>query len=143
MFVGTGNNYILVRSILKQRWWYQIVHKQTFHKCHMIWTSWWKKRLADTIRPQAEYIDKKTRIYARMEDNHHLANKKCLFQNLQKYYKSRDKDVFEERVFPITLHIKGGLTDPEYLKLVSYFQQFPDSIWIVKPGENSNRGTGI
>lgn len=78
-----------------------------------------------------------------MEDNHHLANKKCLFQNLQYYYKIQGKDVFEERVFPITFHIRGGLTDPEYLRLVGYFNQFPNSIWIVKPGENSNRGTGI
>jgi predicted nuclease of predicted toxin-antitoxin system len=54
-----------------------------------------------------------------------------------------NKCVFKEKVFPVTFHIKSGLSDPDFIKLSQCFQEFPKSIWIVKPGENSNRGTGI
>lgn len=78
-----------------------------------------------------------------MEENYHLANKKNLFQNLSEYYSLKGRCVFKEKVFPLTFHIKDGLDDPEYTRLVECFHTFPNSIWIIKPGENSNRGCGI
>jgi hypothetical protein len=62
---------------------------------------------------------------------------------MQEYYSSMGRCVFKDKVFPVTFHLKGGLNDPEYLKLTQCFEQFPNSIWIIKPGENSNCGQGI
>ena len=51
--------------------------------------------------------------------------------------------MFKDRVFPVTFHIKKGTNDPEFRQLVDCFEEYPNSVWIVKPGENSNRGYGI
>ena len=83
------------------------------------------------------------KIYARMDEGHFLANKKSLFYALRDYYRQQGRCVFKDRVFPVTFHIQQGFKDPEYTKLVQSLREFPDSIWIVKPGENSNRGVGI
>ena len=59
---------------------------------------------------------------------------------------------------PLTFHIKKGIKDLEYKRFVKYYQQRNEAIrleeeedgyaktrniWIVKPGENTNRGNGI
>jgi len=59
-------------------------------------------------------------------------------------------------VLPLTFHIKEGHNDKEYQRFVEVFKDFDQggkgatnfeqlgkSIWIVKPGENTNRGCGI
>jgi hypothetical protein len=51
-------------------------------------------------------------------------------------------------VLPLTFHIKTGLGDPEYADFKNTFEEFAKNtffknVWIVKPGENTNRGTGI
>jgi len=85
-----------------------------------------------------------------MEDNFHLANKKGLLMNLKEYYRlksGRASCVFEAKVFPKTFLIRSndthtyGKDDLNELKL--YLQENPETYWIVKPGEDSNRGAGI
>lgn len=53
---------------------------------------------------------------------------------------------------PLTFHVKDGLTDPQFHKFTKYFRdqlavcESPrgrTNVWIIKPGENSNRGSGI
>ena len=53
---------------------------------------------------------------------------------------------------PLTFHIKSGLTDPEFARFEDYYNRearkvaatkHRKNIWIIKPGENSNRGVGI
>ena len=78
VYVGTGNNYTLVRSVLKYRWWLQNAEKPQFDKCNMIWTAWLKKKISSHLRHQ-DKTDCKPRLYARMDKNYQLANKKCLF----------------------------------------------------------------
>lgn len=78
-----------------------------------------------------------------MDQNQHLANKKCLFYNMKEYYRAQGRCVFKDKVFPVTFHITEGTEDPEYAKLAQCFGEFPSSVWILKPGENSNRGVGI
>lgn len=54
----------------------------------------------------------------------------------------------------MTFHIKDGVNDKEFLKFVDIYNgkdintygnmdKMGKSIWIVKPGENTNRGAGI
>jgi hypothetical protein len=99
-----------------------------------------------------------------MEDNYHLNNKKAMFLNMRNYYEAMGKDVFT--AVPVTYHVKEGLEDPEFLKFKTHFMKEEEeiakqkiskkvgeegmaqesskkNIWIVKPGENTNRGQGI
>lgn len=101
-----------------------MTEKASFEKCHLIWTSWWKKKFTQELRPFEEINEEqiggypRMRIYARMEDNHFLANKKSLFYAMREYYRQQGRCVFKDRVFPVTFHIKTGLDDPEYIRLV-------------------------
>jgi hypothetical protein len=85
-------------------------------------------------------------MYNRLENNFHLANKKALFLNMSDYYKALGYDPVDVAI-PLTFHIKAQ-SDPEYAHFVSVFNKFQkeksnQNIWIIKPGENSNRGSGI
>jgi tubulin---tyrosine ligase len=59
------------------------------------------------------------------------------------------KDIFN--VVPLTFHITKGVEDAEFSKFETYFDSQNKqgkgkgnrNVWIIKPGENSNRGNGI
>jgi len=55
-----------------------------------------------------------------LEDNFHLSNKKALFLNMKNYYEALGKDVFS--AVPVTFHVKEGLSDVEFYKFKSYYQ---------------------
>lgn len=85
-------------------------------------------------------------MYSKLEDNFHLANKKALFLNLKTYYEGLGVDPFEVAI-PLTFHIKQQ-SDPEFLRFQEVYNRYALdksnlNIWIIKPGENSNRGSGI
>ena len=66
--------------------------------------------------------------------------------NMKIYYEALGLDPFQ--VLPITFHIKNGSQDNEYKEFKKTFDEFSKNpnlknVWIVKPGENTNRGTGI
>jgi tubulin---tyrosine ligase len=65
--------------------------------------------------------------------------------NMCNYYTKLGFDPFEVAI-PLTFHIKSQ-NDPEYGKFILKFNKLAkeahSNIWIVKPGENSNRGCGI
>jgi hypothetical protein len=57
-------------------------------------------------------------------------------------------------IIPLTFHIKEGIHDKEFFKFCEVFKDCENSpygsfenlgtqVWIVKPGENTNRGCGI
>jgi tubulin monoglycylase TTLL3/8 len=91
-----------------------------------------------------------------------------MFLNVRLYYEAMGRDVFN--AVPVTFHIKEGLEDPEFSRFKSYYFKEEEevkkqkavlkgpttdnqnnqsegsvrrNIWIVKPGENTNRGNGI
>jgi hypothetical protein len=88
-----------------------------------------------------------------MENNFHLSNKKALYYNMKIYYESTGQDWCS--VLPLTFHIKEGPADKEFQRFMEVFKDMDSgaskpaydklgkSIWIVKPGENTNRGCGI
>jgi hypothetical protein len=92
-------------------------------------------------------------LYNHLEGNYHLSNKKALFYNMRAFCEWKNEDVFE--YLPYTFHIKDGLQDLEFIKFEKYYNQLGKNIeseesekklnntWIVKPGENTNRGSGI
>ena len=94
--------------------------------------------------------------YTKMENNYHLSNKKAIYYNMKVYYEAIGKEY--HNFMPLTFHIKEGLNDPQFLKfeqlyhdaqdsnkdtILDNFPKFGKSLWIVKPGENTNRGCGI
>lgn len=70
---------------------------------------------------------------------------------MRQYCSLINKNVFN--YLPLTFHIKSGLKDKEYEALIAEIKRRefnlktskrgPRNIWIVKPGEVSNRGNGI
>ena len=82
-----------------------------------------------------------SKLYNKLEDNYHLSNKKALFLNMRNYYEALSVDPFS--VLPLTFHIKTGLDDPEFAHFVQHYESNKDKTWIIKPGENTNRGIGI
>lgn len=94
--------------------------------------------------------------YSKMENNYHLSNKKAIYYNMKVYYEAIGKEYHQN--LPLTYHIKEGLNDPQFLKFEQLFHdaqdpvketildgmpKFGKNLWIVKPGENTNRGCGI
>jgi hypothetical protein len=60
-------------------------------------------------------------LYAKMEANYHLSNKKALFWNMTNYYKRLGKDPFDG--VPLTFHVENGTTDPEFINFKHYFSR--------------------
>jgi hypothetical protein len=94
--------------------------------------------------------------YAKMENNFHLSNKKAIYYNMKVYYEAIGEEYYKR--LPLTFHIKEGLNDPQFIKFENLFTDAQDSnketildqlpkfgkgLWIIKPGENTNRGCGI
>lgn len=163
VFVGKGNNAMLVRTLFKQRYWWMMHDKEEIEKVNFIWTQCRKQDIIKSLKCKLQgdspvsnkrkvrfpmiTADTKMehyplKIYNKLEDNYHLSNKKALFLNMRFYYESLGRDPFI--ALPITFHIKKGLDDPEYNKFKAFYDSFPagckSNIWILKPGECTNRG---
>ncbi|CAG9313058.1 unnamed protein product [Blepharisma stoltei] len=98
------------------------------------------------LSPLSTLISTRTKLYNRIERNNELASKKRLFANMCSYYESINKNPFN--VLPMTFHIVDGTRDPNFPKLQEYFNSIKSeanlvNLWIVKPGELTNRGNGI
>lgn len=110
-----------------------------------------KKKLQNFVDPKllksAPLSNVPTLIYNRLDDNYHLSNKKALFLNVSTYYQAMGINPFEVAI-PLTFNVKSiHNNDQEYMKFTRAYKEFEqqkdNNIWIIKPGENSNRGTGI
>lgn len=89
------------------------------------------------------YLSSEVRMHNKIEHNFHLSNKKALFFNMKIYYEVLGKDLFQ--FLPVTFHIKDS-ADQSFADFEAYFNNIDKksaNLWIIKPGENSNRGTGI
>lgn len=86
-----------------------------------------------------------TKLHNRLEFNKHLCSKKKLFTNLKKFYENTQQKPFD--FLPVTFHVKSGENDNSFKQFQTSFEEFSErkneKIWIVKPGENTNRGKGI
>ena len=49
-YVGPGNNFPIVKSVLKQRYWWQYGAEESFAAdCDFIWTAWKKQKHIDFL----------------------------------------------------------------------------------------------
>lgn len=76
---------------------------------------------------------------------------------MKQFCEWKGENVFE--YLPLTFHIQDGLSDPEYIKFEEHYFKLENDLkesknkkgetckvwnnWIVKPGENTNWGSGI
>lgn len=85
------------------------------------------------------------KLHNHLENNFNLSNKKGMFYNMRYYYTSIQENVFDH--LPVTFHIQNGLKDNEYKNFLDFYnkknEEKASNIWIIKPGEMTNRGTGI
>lgn len=76
-----------------------------------------------------------------LQNNHCLGSKKNLFKSLLYYHRNiTGLDPFS--YMPKTYHIRS-LEDVEHLRFTEENQKESSKLWIVKPGENTNRGKSI
>ena len=79
------------------------------------------------------------------EGGEHLGNKKSMLYNMKAYYEAIKKDPFN--VMPLSFHINEENKEVEYEKFKEAYKKagelYDENIWIIKPGEWSNRGNGI
>ena len=171
-YIGYGNNPHIVKSVLKQRWWWTII--DSIENAHLVWTPWKKGNIISSLsvlHPSKHYSKenslsttsadnqpdnnkfsaqgKTIRLCNHLEGNAQLGNKKALYYNMKNYYNALNRDPFI--TIPLTYHIKMIKDDLEYKAFKEYYKlnegdmtdNHGKTIWIVKPGENSNRGNGI
>ncbi len=148
-YVGNGNNPMIVKSVLKQRWWWTAAESKD--AANLVWTQWKKNSILDQLpcclqkpaaKPESE-TETMVRMCNHVEGNVHLGNKKGLYYNVKSYYQALKRDAFS--AIPLTFHVKST-GDPEYARFKEAFTSHNSdgkNVWIVKPGENSNRGNGI
>ena len=101
-----------------------------------------------TLRSEKLYPEQQ-RIHNKMEFNECLTNKNELLATMKKYYKAINVDVFIK--IPMTFNVSNE-TDSEYREFVKFYNKLEankklgsnfQNVWIIKPGEFTNRGQGI
>lgn len=93
------------------------------------------------------YADQQ-RLHNKLEFNNCLTNKKGLYMTMRNYYQATNQCVFDK--LPITFTVTS-VDDEEYAKFLALYniieaekkETQSQNVWIVKPGEFSNRGNGI
>lgn len=167
-FIGPGNNDSLVKRLMSERpgW----IKAFTPHSANLIWTEVKQYGVFELIpiglerkhrgeEGKIKFVDLencsvnerlKFKLYNKLEGNKELASKKRLFYNMTAYYKSIGENAF--KYIPLTFHMTEGTKDaafPEFCKKFNEFQKEiikdpkANNLWIVKPGESTNRGIGI
>lgn len=92
---------------------------------------------------------KNLRMQNHMSQNFIIGNKKALLYTMRQYYESNNMNVFD--YLPLSFHVTKGIDDPEYTRFLGHYferrkkskKEGTSNIWIVKPGELTNRGNGI
>jgi hypothetical protein len=140
--IRSGNNSMLVKTLLRERWWWT-----SSDDCNLLWTQWRDKKYIESLgtieAPIKSYLP---RISNHLEGNYCLGHKKNMYRCLTLYYTLLGKNI--TNIVPLTFHIKKGEHNKNSLKeFETVYHQCKDkakkSWWILKPGENSNRGNGI
>eukprot|EP00826_Nyctotherus_ovalis_P044077 TRINITY_DN4725_c0_g2_i2.p1 TRINITY_DN4725_c0_g2~~TRINITY_DN4725_c0_g2_i2.p1 ORF type:complete len:416 (+),score=112.19 TRINITY_DN4725_c0_g2_i2:79-1326(+) len=141
--VMAANNGYMVKSVLRQRWWWTCSTKKE-DDINFYWTDVCCPSFIQSL-PCKESASDSTMMHNHLEFYYNLSNKKELFVTMKLYYETLRENPFD--TLPFTFHIKEGTEDKEFQKFVDHFNEIAsgkrENIWIIKPGENSNRGNGI
>jgi tubulin---tyrosine ligase len=93
----------------------------------------------------ASILDNYSKICNRVEENENICSKKFLYINLKNYFENINKKTFD--FIPLTFHVKSLVNDIGFIEFQDYYNRVlstdDKNIWIIKPGEDTNRGKGI
>ena len=92
---------------------------------------------------------KNIRIHNHMSQNFVIGNKKALLYTMRQYYQNSGDSVFQH--LPLSFHVCKGVEDDDFTRFLGYYYERrrrskkdgSNNVWIVKPGELTNRGNGI
>jgi hypothetical protein len=79
-------------------------------------------------------------VHNHYSHNHSFGNKSALYKNLSTYFSFKQEDICS--IIPKTYFV-DRITSKRFEEFVVEAESTKNAIWIVKPGENSNRGNGI
>jgi hypothetical protein len=102
---------------------------------------------ARMLNMRFQSFDEREVQHNHLPNNGVLGNKKALFYILREYCDLNGLNVFS--IVPKTYHVQLGLNDNQFNLFVEAFKKKEGSVstacnvWIVKPGEDTNRGSGI
>ena len=135
-----GNNASLIKSLLKHRQWVS-THKKD-ENLNFLWAQWCQYDFIHKLPKDLDQLNIK--ICNHLEGHYNLSNKKTMLMNMIRYYEELNENVFD--TLPLTFHIQKGSEDPEFINFSKTFakcKEIGKSVWIIKPGERTNRGYGI
>ncbi|CAD8122582.1 unnamed protein product [Paramecium sonneborni] len=159
------SNYYSLKRILNPQDLQKLINymeETGFYDTQLIFSDCTDKLLKDikSYTTNQRQDSKTFHMHNHMEDNWHLGNKKALFYNMKHYYQIIKEDY--NKLLPVTFHVQKGINDIEYSKFFEYFnrrneeikeiertrdrrdkKKLPINLWIIKPGELTNRGNGI
>lgn len=102
------------------------------------------------VSPLSVFDPRTARVHNLIEDSFQLTNKKFLYHNMKQYYSALGEDYTQ--YLPLTFHITAGESDPEFIAFLRHFETRESEVdeevgsrnlWILKPGENTNRGKEV
>jgi tubulin polyglutamylase TTLL1/tubulin monoglycylase TTLL3/8 len=101
--------------------------------------------LIPSMSKGATFNNEQIMLSNHLENHFHISNKKAMFLNIKSYFERMEKEPYD--IIPLTFHIKS-YDDPELAKFEEYYmkqskEEGIKNIWIIKPGEYTNRGNGI
>ena len=85
-------------------------------------------------------------LYNHIDGINLIATKSGLFLTLKRYYEERLLNIYDAvpETYLINVEYKNGKSNPEKdTQLEEFSRVAGNHIWILKPGENTNRGHGI
>ncbi|CAI2383793.1 unnamed protein product [Moneuplotes crassus] len=145
VLIKPGNNPNVVKSVIKKRSWARIKHKGNSSKCQLVWTQWILSNPKSFQLIQEDDDMLHYRLYNHIPGNSSISNKKNLFKNMYSYYSNQGKDPW--KFIPVT-YLVSSSSDDNFLRFINensadFKDPAKNSLWIIKPGECSNRGNGI
>lgn len=70
-YIGRGNNYMIVRSVIKQRWWWAMNDREDFYEVNFLWTQWRKNKHLCILDTKTPVVDKAMLdLKKQVEDEH-------------------------------------------------------------------------
>lgn len=107
-----------------------------------------KKSKSYVVLPCEKFFSEHQKLHNKLEFNQCLTNKKGLYATMKLYYESLGLELFAK--VPMTFNVTSE-ADEEYQKFLQIYQEYESektkgtmqNIWIIKPGEYTNRGNGI
>ena len=148
---GTEDGYIRIFNAIDLRNWRSHCKRNPRTEAKVCSTTY-MKRVGLLSKKRLLKVDNPTvlRVQNHLSHNYHIGNKKALFHFLTRYYKQANKPI--DQALPLTFHLAKGMEDSHYDDFLQAYGELQErrkndkelrNIWIMKPGESTNRGNGI